>query len=118
MIEPINRDVKLFKNATFKLEFRIKEDGATVDLTGWSFYFKAVEDCAGGDTVLETNSVDSPAGITIDSTKDSLITVEISAADTDAITQKGRLYFEIDAVTNTGERQRRWIGKIDIIEHA
>lgn len=118
MIEPIEKDVDLYKGATFKLQFRIKESGAYVDTSDWSFTFKAVEKNSGGTEVLAANSTDSPAGIVVDSANNYLITVTISASDTAAITQEGQLYFEIDVITNTGESQRRWIGNINLIEAA
>lgn len=117
MIDPIKRDVSLYKNATFQMQFRITDDDVT-DAETWTYYFKAVDKNAGGDEVLAANNTDSPAGITIDETKNKLITIEFDASATNAITQKGQLYFEVDAVTSGGERQRRWIGNINLIEAA
>jgi len=118
VIKPIEKDAELYKGATFKLEFRIKDDGNYTDTSLWGFTFKAVEKNSGGADVLATNSTDSPAGIVVDSADNYLITVTISAVDTAAITQTGQLYFEIDATNNLGEVERRWIGNINLIEAA
>lgn len=125
MIEKINRDreplklnKEVHKGAELKLQFQVIKDGSIVDVSTWQFYFIAVEKTAGGDDVLTTNSIDSPAGIALDATLNNVVNVVFSDTDTAAITQNGKLYFQIDAITDTAERVRLWIGNLNIIEIA
>ena len=117
MIKPIKKDLDLHKGTTFTIDFRLKEDGSTVDVSLWQIDFVAVATISSA-AIIAKSTADSPATITIDAGEDYLITITVPDTETAAIVQKGGLHFQIDATPPSGEVQRRWIGKLILIEAA
>lgn len=115
MIEPQKKDLKIYKGATFQLNWRIKCDGVYQDVSGWDWKFQAAE-LIGGTAVIDKNNTDSPAGITHDNDDENLNTLEITATETQNITSTGKLFYKLQAVDADGKTQRRLTGRILLLE--
>lgn len=115
MIEPQCIDFKLYKGATFQINWRIMTDGAYIDVSGWTWALKASA-TIGGAAVIDINNTDSPAGITHDTGDNHLNTAELSAVETAAITETGALFYKLQAVDADGKTQKRLTGRIYLVE--
>jgi hypothetical protein len=117
MKSPVSYNLTIYEGATFTLNFRLKEDGSVVDLTGYSFSFVASEKPEQHSKVFDTADSPTKAFITIDEDDDWLVTLTIPAIYTDDITA-GELYYNIDATLPDGTIERKLHGSIEIVRAA
>ena len=117
MSDPIKKNVNLHKGATFKLQFRLKHCGAYIDLSGYTIDF-VLSDKVKGEEIIHATSGSSPTYITVDTENNSLVTIELPPEYTADIEEEGSLYMQIDTISPDGERDRRWVGDVQLYEAA
>ncbi len=116
MIEPINENFTLYKGTDFKIQFRIKIDGAYIDPENYVFDFKAASKLGAASNAIEKNTNDDPTPFTIDADDNYLITMEVPGTETEAITETGQLYYQLKETTDGNEMNARMVGIIELVE--
>lgn len=111
-VTPTKKNYDLYKGAGFKIKFRIVDCGNIVDITGWDFVFKAGPE-KGGTATIEKRLTDSPTDITVDA--ESIVTVQLPAAETLAITDS-ELFYQILSIEPGQEPDMRMTGVIECRE--
>lgn len=112
-MQPVQyNNLKIYKGATFKFEFRLKHCTGYADPTDVIFN---LAEAAGGTEVYEKRYAESPQGVTYDADTETwtVILTEDETADID----KGTLYFFVDAI-ESGERIPWIIGNVTVYAHA
>jgi len=93
----LKHDILIEKGATFRLSLLYKDSaGSPVNLTGWNARMKTRLTYDGPEIAsLTVDSTTAPGGITMGGTAGTMV-ITISAANTSAVTEKGRGVYDLE----------------------